>query len=243
MADEATKDAVDVNALRAELSAKDERAKRFEGQLATAERELARFKGVDLEKLKADSDALAQLTREQAGKNPEDLKKWQDAQTAKIRGEIQKQIDELAEENKKLKGTNHELMVVDRAMEKLAPRFNDDGHGFIKDYIRRSVDRNDKGEFLIKGEDGEARYSKANPAHYLSLDEWADELANKHPSIAKATTPRGSGRATERVNGSAGSIDVARYAKMSREQQLAIPAKERGELATAYLSTIKLRQS
>ena len=241
MTDEAKAPAEDVNALKAKLNEYDERAKRFEALATDYEKKLSRYKGVDLDRLKADSEALAQKIRDEAAqsKDPADLKKWQEAQSAKIRSEVQRELDDLRDTNKKLAGVNHELTVVDKAMERIGGRFNDDMHPFIKGYIRQQVERDDKGELYIKGEDGEARYSPSKPANRLSLDEWAEELAQKHPSAAKATVPRGSGKGGEKINGTAG-VDSLRFMSMTPEQRAKLPSKDRGALAMEALKNIPL---
>jgi len=240
MTDE-TKPAEDVSALKAKLSELDERAKRFEGLYVDTSKKLKTFEGIDLDRLKADSEALAQHLRDKAAesKDPADLKKWQESQTAKIRSEIQKKLDELESENKSLKSTNHELTVVDKAMERIGGRFNEDTHMFIKQYVRDQVDRDDKGELYIRGEDKQPRYSPSKPANRLSLEEWADEIAQKHPSAAKATVPRGSGKGGERMNGNSMSVDSLRYMGMSAADRAKIPQADRGAMAIEALKNVR----
>lgn len=235
MADESK---VDVEKLQQDYSKLDERAKRFEAMSVDLEKKLKRFEGVDLDKLKADSEALSTVMRDKASQNPDDLKKWQEATEAKIRTQYQAKIETTEAELQKVRGINREMLVVDKAMEKIGTRFNDDGHLFVKQYVRGQVDRDENGNFIVKDEKGEPRYSPSKPAEKLSLEEWADEIAGKHPSIAKASVPRGSAKPGEKIAGTTG-VDVARYVRMSREEQLRLDPKDRADLAKAALAGVK----
>lgn len=239
MADNAN--AGDSGALEAKVTELDTRAKRFEGLLATAEKDLAKFKGLDIEKLKADSEALTQLQHERAQNKPEELKAFREAEREKIRKEFAPKLEEYETENKKLKGSLHEHLIVDKALTTVGAKFNEDAHIFVKDMIRRSMDRDEQGNIVVKDEQGNVRYSRAKPTEKLGLEEWAEEIASKHPSIAKPTVTSGSKSAGQvKLPSGGGVLDVASYIKMTPEQRAKIDPKDRGALATAAAGQIRL---
>lgn len=229
------------NTLKAELSQRDERAKRFESQLADLEKKHAKFKDVDLDRLRADSSALAELQRQRAAANPDDLKTWREEQKVSLRRELQTELEGLTAENKRLSTQNRELLIVDKAMAEIGPKFNEDGHVFIKQYIRESIDRDEAGNFVVKDNRGESRYSTKKPAEKLSLVEWAEELASKHPSIAKSTTVAGSKNPSLRqTNGTSQSLDVDRYLRMTDAERSALSVTDSGKLAIEAMKGIRV---
>jgi hypothetical protein len=224
----------DFTQLQTKLSEADTRAKRFESMAADLEKQVKAWGDLKPDSVKGMLEDYELLKRDRAVKsdNPEDLDKWKTETEGKIRGELQSEIEKLREDRESLTGRLKELSIVDKATETIGALFNDDVQPFIKDIIRRHVDRDENGEFLIKNDKGEKRFSHANPAKPLSLKEFAEELANKHPSFARPQVKTGARHAGEiSTNGNVTDTDVQRYMGMSREQQLSLDPKLRGELA------------
>lgn len=220
--------------LQTKLTELDTRAKRFEGMATDLEKKLERYKDLDPVEYKANKEALEELRRELAEKGDKnDLKKWRTDTEGKIRSEVQKQIDTLQAERDQLLKEAKELKIVDKAMEKIAAKFNEDGHGFVKDYVRRSVDRDDTGEFIVKDEKGAVRYSASKPAQRLTIEEYAEEIAAKHPSIAKPSVTSGTMKPGEKLSGGAGDPALTRYLKMTPEERSKLPIADRHKLAQA----------
>jgi hypothetical protein len=229
----------DVGALQAKLNEQETRAKRFEGMVKDLEVKLESFRGIDPQEVKALKEELDIVKRERAEKSPDDLKKWQSEKEQEIRRGIQKDLDEMKAALGKVRGENHELKVVEKAVEQIGAKFNDDTLPFIKQYIRQSVDREGE-DFIIKDETGNVRYSRSNPAAKMSIAEFAEEIASKHPSMARPETRGGTGTGGTKSSGT-GAISVDRYMKMTPEQRAKeIPdARERGKLAQQALSSMK----
>jgi len=229
-----------VEELQAKINQLQERSQRFEGMSKDLEVKLKAYDGVDLARLKADAEALAIVQRENASKNPEELKKWRDTESQKIRGEVQKQLDEADAERKLLRKQNHEMRVIDKAVEKIGDRFNTDTIDIVKNFISGVIDRDEKGEFIVKDEEGNARFHPQKPAQKMTLEDWAEELATKRPSLAKPTTVKGSGKAGEKT-ASGMAIGAERYLKMSAAERAQLPRETQQEMAAQVLNGMKIR--
>lgn len=232
----------DFNKLQADYNGAVERARRFEGQLADVEKKLEPFKKHNIDELLAAKEERDLLKEETAkSKGGADLDTFKKELEGKVRGQYQKNIDDLTGELEKYKKENKELSIVDRAMTEIGARFNDDTHPFIKQFIRQSVDKDEQGNFVVKDEKGNLRYGANTPSVPMSLANFADEIATKHPSMAKANVTAGSLKGGTQTPGRSAFVDVQRYMQMSREEQLKIPQAERGKLAMAALSQMKVQ--
>ena len=229
------------NAVQADLNKQTERSRKFEGEIATLTKTYEPYAKVDIEALKAAKEEL-QLIKEQnaTNKGGDDLTQFKTEYETIVRGKYQGTIDELKEENATLKKDNREHNIVDKAMSEIGGLFNEDMHPFVKQYIRQAVDKDDNGNFIVKDDKGDLRYDPLNPAQPFSLGGWAAELTGQHPSMAKANVTSGSMKGGTKTNGRSYTIDPAKFSRMTRAEQMSIPAKERGELAQAALSGMKI---
>jgi hypothetical protein len=212
------------------------RAQRFEAQMVDLQKQVERFKGVDLDRLKAIEEDYENIKRDKAAGNPEDLKKWKVDFEGRIRSEVQSDIAKRDEELGKLRLENRELRVVDKAIDQLADRFNPDTIPFIKGLVRQHVDVDDTGEFIVKDDKGDVRYVQGQPNQKMGIRHFAEELAAKHPSFARASVPAG-GKQAGQKGAPPASLDAQRYLRMTPEQQAQVPAAERQKLALEILKT------
>ena len=225
----------DYNALREQVTKLDERAKRMEGLATDYQKQLESFKGIDPEKYRAlieDYDNLKKSTV----KTPQEIDEFVKSKEHEIRSQYQKQQDELKSKYDTTSRELHELKVVDRALEQVGGIFNEDMFPFVKEQIRREIDRDEEGNFIVKGKDGKAAYSAKEPAKTKTLSEWAAEIAERHPSMVRSTAKGGAFQKGESSNG-AGSLDAKRYLDaVARGTTGDIPLAERGKMAMEVLN-------
>lgn len=112
----------------------------------------------------------------------------------KIKDELRLELADKEESFKKreaqLLGELKQERVVGKGLELAANYFNADAIELIKMKIERQCDY-DNGEIVIKDDKGEVRYSEKNRREKMSMAEYLEELANKHPSLAKPTGQTG----------------------------------------------------
>jgi DNA-directed RNA polymerase subunit F len=225
----------EVAELKTQLAKLDERAKRFEGMAVDYQKQLDNFKGIDPEKYKAIVEDYDNL-RKQTAKTPEEITKLMSEKEVEIRSQYQKQQDELKSKYDSTSRELHELKVVDRALEQVGGIFNEDMLPFVKEQIRREIDRDAEGNFIVKGRDGKPAYSAKEPAKAKSISEWAAEMAERHPSMVRSTAKGGAFQKGETSNG-AGSLDAKRYLDaVARGTTGDIPLAERGKMAMEVLN-------
>ena len=175
-------------------------------------------------------------SRKQTAKTPEEITKLMSEKEVEIRSQYQKQQDELKSRYDLTSRELHELKVVDRALEQVGGMFNEDMFPFVKEQIRREIDRDEEGNFVVKGKDGKPAYSSKEPAKTKTIDEWAAEIAERHPSMVRSTAKGGAFQKGESSNG-AGSLDAKRYLDaVARGTTGEIPLKERGKMAMELLN-------
>ena len=225
MADESTITFEEHTKVRQQLDTAQERARNFEAKFTDMEKRFKAFENVDLEKLKAQAEE-AEILKRQNAKTPEQIeqliketeKKYADKE-AQIRREVQEQLNAATKERDDYKGKYRELSITDKAMAEIGNVFNEDMHPFIKQYIRQSVDTDDRGEFIVKDDRGELRYSPTDRAKPMSVKELATEIAERHPSAAKSTTRTGDHQTATRSNGVGGEMTTERWLRLTPEQR------------------------
>ena len=228
----------DIDAKQVELNKATERAQKFEGQIAGLAKEVERFKGVDLEALRAGNEELAILKRDNA-KNGDgkDLERWEKDKTTEIESRYAKDWQgKVTEKDKKiadLEKTNRTHNVTDKAWNEVSGKFTKDSPTLIKPYIEKYVDKNDDGEFIIKDENGNIRMQSGQPNIKMTLSDFATEIAGKHPSNAVGNATRGTRDQGQKLDGSVGGITLENYSKMTPDQKAQIPTPQRRKLAYA----------
>lgn len=199
----------DIETLQKELDATkqlnvqlEERAKRFEGQLADMQKQMEGFKGVDLEALKAAKEENEILKRQQKGYDEDEYKQAVEAGIQKQREELQKSIDALSNEKNSLLTQLNEYEVVGKSMELLAGKLKDDMSPFIKDIFRKSVIK--EGDELHVFDGDQKLYSKKDASKPMGLEEYCGIIQEKYPSAFKADIPAGTMNKGQRVDTGAG---------------------------------------
>lgn len=219
-----------------------ERANNALGKLTDLEKKLEKFSNVDLDKLRADSEALQHLMKEKAKTtgNQADIDALLTEKEKKIRDELQPLLESATKDKQSLSEQLKELKVVDGVFTKIGNKFNDDMQSFVKDIIRNNIDLDDQGNFIIKDKDGKARYSASSANKLMTVEEFADELTSKYPSAVRSSVPAGLKQKGQ--TGVSGDISVDRYLKMSAEQRLQIPDNERRKLALEAVKTLSAKR-
>lgn len=125
----------------------------------------------------------------------------------KIKDELRLELADKEESYKKreaqLLGELKQERVVAKGLQQAANYFNADAIELIQMKIERQCDY-DNGEIIVKDDKGEVRYSEKNRREKMTMAEYLEELANKHPSLAKATGQTGfkdSGEKQQHRNG------------------------------------------
>lgn len=224
--DSNTVSAEQVNELKAQLAQADERAKRFEGLFTDLEKRYSSVKDIDPVAYKAMQEDYDNLRKQAAQGDKNEIDRLLADKEKALTSRFETKLNELQTLTEKLQSENKELKVVDRAMETIGGRFNDDTHGFIKQFVRQAVDRGESGDFVVKDEQGNVRYSKQNPSKPLSLEEYADELAEKHPSLARANVPAGGVQNGQRLPSGA-QVDLAAYLNPAKHAQMDIETRHK----------------
>lgn len=155
------------------------------GELTDVKKTLDQFKGIDIAKLKADSEALTQLEKEVASTSPDKLKEWKDKEKQKLRDEVAKELKEAKELTEKLSKENRKLKITDKVFAAIAPKFNEDVHDDLKEYAERYGDLDDQGNIIFKDAQGNPRFKNGNEP--FTIEDFGAELVQKKPSWAKAS--------------------------------------------------------
>lgn len=218
-----------------DISAIEERARRFEAQAIDAQKQLERFKGIDPEKYRAVMEDYDNLRKEKATGSPEEIDRLIAEKKQEIEGLYKGHLDEAKNRALQLEQELKQLRVVDRAKTKAADRFTTDALDLIQTPIERDLDFVD-GEIVVKGDGGEIKRSPQDPSKNMSLDEYLDSLANKFPSIVRSEFRGGAKPTGQQRSGTAQSgITAQQYMEMSPNERRQLDAKTRGELARKVL--------
>jgi hypothetical protein len=219
-----------------------EMMQKWQAKATNYEKELEKFKNVDVEEYKALKEEIQLLRRENAKDDPKKIEEVITKEKATIEKELQsrygKKFEEfegkLAESQKELS----RLRVVNPAMLKAAERFNSSELTLIQLLVEKDLTYID-GQISVLGDDGKPRPSVKDPRNTMGLDEYLDLLAEKYPGCAKPKGKSGAregGMAESAQGRTSGSITVEKYLQMTPQERQQIPLKERGILANQALS-------
>jgi len=197
-----------------QLQKAEERAQRFEASLADIERKYNTVKDIDPVKYKATLEDYDNIRKENAKGDPKKIDELVSEKEARIRAEVQKELDELRGKSTKAETELRELRVVDRAHSLFGSRFNDDVQDDVKARVRKDADINEDGAIVFKDDKGQLRYSHVDRTKLMTADEYAEELANLKPSWAKATHVAGGMQPGIKSNGTGG-MDPVRWLRLS----------------------------
>ncbi len=214
--------------VKQQLDHERERSQRFEAQLVDLQKKVEAFNGVDLDKLRADSEALQHLQRDNAIGNREQIDSLINEAVSTVRTEAATTIDALKEQISARDKQLHELQVVDAAMNKIGGLFNDDMQPFIKQTLRDNITKTDSGDLVVIDSDGKVKYNDDQKP--MGINDFAKELVSKYPSMARPTVKSGAmPNGTVQVGGA--ELTPERYSQMSKEERAQLPPVKRKELA------------
>ena len=163
-----------------------------------------KLKGVDVEEYKTLKAQLAEAEKKAAEKDPQKMEELFDRKLARLREDAAEEKRKLDEELARLRQQNKTLAVTDKVMTQISGVFNDDVQDVVKRIVEEAADLEEDGTIVFKDEKGDVVYNGAKP---LTPKEFAEQLADKRPSLAKPqgatgtkdSTPPARGRSTGRV--------------------------------------------
>ena len=187
-----------------------EKIQRLQGLLASKEKEYNRvvsvYKDIDPEEYRSLKAKLEEKEREAAEKDPQKMEELFQRKLDRIRSELESERNSLKEQVEALGKANKTLAVTDKVMSEISGMFNQDALRWIKREVEESCDLDEDGSIVVKDDDGDVIYKGARP---MTLKEYGEYLAEKYPSLAKASgvsgvkdmTPgvKSAGRATNKV--------------------------------------------
>lgn len=203
---------------------------RAEAELVDLKKRMDAFKDIDPERVRADREALERLQKEKTAGDPKALEEWQTSKEAEIKGRFDKKLTEYEATNAELLKKLTRLEVVNPAMRKAADLINPTELDMVEILVERDLMLID-GKICVRGKDDKPAPSVKNPREDMGLEEYLEELAEKHPAWARSTMQPGGKQPGNTSGNTAGSLSAEKYVKMSREDQLKLPVKERGKLA------------
>lgn len=170
----------------------------------------------EIEKLKGAKGERDKMLDDKAKTgDPDAIKKIKD----ELRIELADKEESFKKEKAQLLAELKSERVVAKGLQAAAALFNSDALDLIQMKIERQCDW-DNGNIIIKDDKGEPRYSEKNRREYMSMNEYLEELATKHPSLAKASGTAGfkdSGEKQHNRNGR--SISLSDLAGLSNQEQ------------------------
>lgn len=165
-----------------------EKNQRLQGQLAELEKKYSQFssiyKDVDPDEYKSLKTKLEEAERAAADKDPAKLEELFNRKMDRYRSESETEKQRLLDQLGVLQKTNKSLAVTDKVMSEVGALFNQDAIKFIKREVEESCDLDEDGTIVVKDDGGDVLYKGARP---MTLKEYGDYLADKYPSLAKAS--------------------------------------------------------
>ena len=161
-------------------------ATRLGNQVNELTAKLKPFEGIDIAKLQADSQKLHQLLEKSA--KPEDQeafkKRLEDTYSTKI-STLEKDL-ETANKNVRT------YRVTNEAMKLHGKYFVEGSEDEIQSLVDANCDWDDKAKVIvIKGSDGQPRYSTSRAGNLMNVEEYFQEIAGKRKYLAKSSARSG----------------------------------------------------
>lgn len=181
-----------------------EKIQRLQGLLASKEKEYNRvvsvYKDIDPEEYRSLKTKLEEKEREAAEKDPQKMEELFQRKLDRIRSELEGERNSLKEQVEALGKANKTLAVTDKVMSEISGMFNQDALRWVKREVEECCDLDEDGSIVVKDDDGDIIYKGARP---MTLKEYGEYLAEKYPSLAKASGVSGVKDATPGVKSSA----------------------------------------
>ena len=215
------------------------RAQKFEALATDYEK---KFKGVDIEALRAKAEEADILRKEAAVGDSKKIDELIAKKDSEIRKSVEKELLELREGVKTRDARIKEFTVVEKAFGFARDMFNDDCHDDVKTRIRQACDLDEDGSLIVKDKDGKVRYSNAKPSQKLSIDEYLEEIVSERPSWGRAKMTAGGrslGIRPLNQNGVETGVSLDRYVRMTPQERMSLPPKLRQQYATQVLRSAK----
>jgi hypothetical protein len=182
--------AEEVKALRDAAAKKDRELKEVRAQFTEFQK---KFEGIDLDEYRKTQEEKARLERELVAKDPQKLEEHHEKKAQKLRTEYETRLKESTDRVAQLERQVKTLAVTDRVMTEVAGQFNEDVLDLVKGIVEQAADRDDDGQIFFKDENGDPLY---NGARYLTAKEFAAQLIDRKPSLAKPVGSSGTQNAT-----------------------------------------------
>jgi len=180
-----------------------EKIQRLQGLLASKEKEYNRvvsvYKDIDPEEYRSLKTKLEEKEREAAEKDPQKMEELFQRKLDRIRSELEGERNSLKEQVEALGKANKTLAVTDKVMSEISGMFNQDALRWVKREVEECCDLDEDGSIVVKDDDGDVIYKGARP---MTLKEYGEYLAEKYPSLAKASGVSGVKDATPGVKSS-----------------------------------------
>lgn len=213
-----------------------ERAQRFEAQLADAQKQQERWKGLDPDAVKAKLEDYEMLRRDSTGGDPKKIQALLDqakAEAAKdAEGIYSEKLRETTNQAEKYAKELKKLKVINPAKdEALKQGMFPSSTALFESQFESQLDLDDDGNVIVKGENGKPRRSKANPSANMSLSEFVGELANNYAECFAAKGKPGAKPEGNKSNGSVNGLDANKYLSMTAQDRAKLPPQERQAMA------------
>ncbi|NDD53808.1 hypothetical protein EBZ39_08000 [bacterium] len=165
-----------------------EKIQKLQGLLASKDKEYSRvvsvYKDIDPDEYRTLKQKLEEKEREAAEKDPQKMEELFQRKLDRIRSELEGERNTLKEQVEALGKVNKTLAVTDKVMSEISGMFNQDAHRWIKREVEESCDLDEDGSIVVKDDNGDILYKGARP---MTLKEYGEHLAEKYPSLAKAS--------------------------------------------------------
>jgi hypothetical protein len=211
-------------------------------ELEDMKRRMTKFESLDVEKLKADAEALRLLQEKDASGDPEKMKKLVKDREAEIRASVEQDIQKLKKSLEELTNRNKELEVTERVFALASARFNEDTYEDVKEKIRRHCNLADGGISVTI--DGKPAYEPGSASKPMSPESFVNWLVEQRPSWAKPTNKGGTRtEGAKNTNGAAAgkSYSLSQLQNMdSAEQRKAaaeMPAEDRAKILNQLITS------
>lgn len=231
------------NAVNPDVEHQKELAQKWIAKATDLEKQLERFKNVDVEEYRAIKEEVSSLRKENAGADPKKIEEVIAKERAALEKDFNnrfgKKYEELESGLKSRDAELSKLRVINPAMLKAAEHFNSTELTLIQMLVEKDLTYSE-GSILVKGTDGKPKSSIKDPRNVMGLDEYFETLATQYPGCAKAKSVGGSktsGAVSSAANSSNGGISVDKYKSMTPQERLSIPIAERGKLAALSLNS------
>lgn len=211
-----------------------DRARRFEARFTDLEKKWEKVKDIDPERVAADREALETLMKQQGTNDKAQIDELLARKEKEYKDTYGKQLEEKDTRLKDAETKLQRLEVVNPSLRLAADLFNSTELDILEGIIEKNLRKVD-GEIVAVGPDGKPRPSKKDPRKDMTAQEFLEDFAEAHPSMAKARTSPGGGE-TGTVTGSNGA--PSKYENLSIRDLQNMPRSEIDKIDVEILKKI-----